>query len=114
MRAVAIVVIMQQPELISLQFHKGYIIGLYHNKVATINSIFVKPEFRNKGWAMCLIKEFVKRAQELGAVRVEVDDCTDRFRVEHNLYVKCGFKYRDSYGPEMHANVRNVLKNIEI
>src|SRR5438105_2693342 len=95
---------------IQLHFQKGYIFGSVVNKVATLQDICVYPEYRSMGWGCCLIKEFLNRARELGAVRAEVDDFSDRYRKDHNIYINCGFQYQDAKnGPEMHGNIRHML-----
>lgn len=68
--------------------------------------LFVPAEQRGRGIATALLQEIVQLCQDLGMYVVEVDDMSDRARQPHNVYVKAGFRYRNSWGPEMFAFVR--------
>lgn len=48
-------------------------------------------------------------ARKHGISIIEVDDCTDRYRQDHNFYIKNGFKYIEETGPEMTGDVKSVL-----
>ena len=86
----------------------GHIIGYIIERFAIIISLYVDPVHRGKGFGMKLMKEFLTKAYDLGVVHAELDDCSDNYRKDHNIYIKCGFTYTDSDN-RMYANVRSSL-----
>jgi hypothetical protein len=41
---------------------------------------------------------------------ISLDDMTENCRTDDNIYIKCGFKYKYKYGPEMIGNTKIVAK----
>ena len=49
-----------------------------------------------------LLRHAIKDARNNGVHKVEVDDMSDRYGKDHNIYVNCGFQYVElEAGPEM-------------
>ena len=79
----------------------GYITYVISNNNCTITSInIIKP---NKGYGTILLNEVIKDIKEYfsNIKQIDLDDMSDQFRKEHNIYIKFGFKYINDYGPEM-------------
>lgn len=86
----------------------GQIIGYINARRAVITSLYVNPIYRNNGYGMKLMKDFLTKGYGLGVIHIELDDCSDNYRKNHNIYIKCGFKYT-SFDNLMYANTRASL-----
>jgi GNAT superfamily N-acetyltransferase len=92
----------------SIGTYVGRIEGNINNRAAIITILHVTPNYRNQGFGMKLLKEFLTTVYEMGIVHVELFDCSDNYRKNHNIYIKCGFRYTGSDN-NMYANVRVAL-----
>lgn len=90
----------------------GYINGNIDDRCLYINFVDILPEYQNKGFGILLIEQILNEAASNGVVHVELDDCSDRYRNNHNIYINCGFKYK-SKECEMYANLRHSLRCIK-
>ena len=54
-----------------------------------------------KGYATRLLKFAINKSIKKGLYIIELDDMSDNFRKQHNIYVKHGFGYVSDHGPEM-------------
>jgi GNAT superfamily N-acetyltransferase len=87
----------------------GYIHFVIHSESeeATICYIYVNDPYRNKGFAKHLMSEMISNVRlEMGKSNCKrcdilLDDMTDRYGKEDNLYKKFGFNYcyMDENGP---------------
>lgn len=76
----------------------GYLMGNidkaedYRNilKIAELDSMFILPEYREKGIGFDLYKEFVKWAKEKGVKRAKVV-VSEQNKIAIGYYKKCGF-----------------------
>ena len=75
----------------------GYVYGfiqdngsLYNNKVAQLDALFVKEQYRGNGIARSLMNEFINWAEEKGAAYIELSVCKDNTNAI-NLYENEGF-----------------------
>ncbi len=75
----------------------GYVYGfvqdngsLYNNKVAQLDALFVKEQYRGNGIAKSLMKEFINWAEEKGVAYIELSVCKDNSDAI-NLYENEGF-----------------------
>ena len=75
----------------------GYVYGfvqdsgsLYNKKVAQLDALFVKEEYRGKGIAKRLMKEFINWAEEKGVTYIELSVCKDNTNAI-SLYENEGF-----------------------
>ena len=66
-----------------------------------ITDLYVKHEYRNQSYGTKLLKHVIQIARERNCESIILDDCSDRFKMPHNIYVICGFKYIDDNFPEM-------------
>lgn len=72
------------------------------NHEATIMSLMTQENMRGQGYATRLLQSAIKLAHETLTVDyISVDDCTDNFRKDHNIYINNGFKYVEKFYPEM-------------
>ena len=76
----------------------GYVYGfiqdngqVFNKRIAQLEAIFVKEEYRGKGIAKRLIQEFTKWAKEQGASLMELSVCKENDNAV-NLYKNYGFK----------------------
>ena len=92
----------------------GQITGYIYKKIAIITSLYVDKLHRKQGLGIKLMNKFLKKVFELGAVHAQLDDCSDNCCKNHNIYIKCGFKYVDYYDNLMAANIRTALAHITI
>ena len=88
----------------------GIVPGKADDRVAYLKALRVIPSLRKRGIASALIVAFARVAEERGVRRIELDDMSDRFRMEGNVYVRNGFVYRGKTGPEMYASPKAVLQ----
>ena len=75
----------------------GYVYGfiqnngnLYNNKIAKLDAVFVKEQYRGNGIARSLIKDFINWAEEKGVTYIELLVCKDNTNAI-NLYQNEGF-----------------------
>jgi GNAT superfamily N-acetyltransferase len=76
--------------------------------VLNITDLYVKHEYRNQSYGTKLLKHAIQLAKECNCESITLDDCSDRFKSPHNIYVKLGFKYIDPNFPEMILIIRNT------
>lgn len=89
----------------------GNIEGIVIDRKATLISIFVYPEYRNKGYGTELLLYFLQQSFINGAVHIELDDCSSCYRNNNNIYLKYGLVYTDKDN-HMEGNIRNIINNI--
>jgi len=86
-----------------------YINMIYYNINAYINIIIsdvnitivnLTSYIKNKGYASQLLKHVIN-ISILKKLPIILDDMSDHFRNNHNIYIKHGFKYIYDEGPEM-------------
>ncbi|MCR5145832.1 MAG: GNAT family N-acetyltransferase, partial [Clostridia bacterium] len=77
--------------------YMGYIYGfiqengnLFNNKIAQLDALFVKEQYRGNGIAKSLMKEFINWSKEKGATYVELSVCKDNTNAI-SLYEDEGF-----------------------
>lgn len=75
----------------------GYVYGfvqdngsLYNKKVAQLDALFVKEQYRGKGIAKSLMEEFINWAEEKRVAYIELSVCKDNTKAI-NLYENEGF-----------------------
>ncbi len=78
-------------------------------KVIDIHNLYITDQFRNMGYGSYLIKEVLIDAYKLNYVYIELDDMTDNYRKEHNIYLKLGFKYIANEGCEMRGKIKDMI-----
>ena len=61
-----------------------------------------------KGYAMHLLKKACKEALSNNIINIILDDCSDNYRQNHNIYTKMGLQYLEEYGPEMTGSVKHI------
>jgi GNAT superfamily N-acetyltransferase len=69
--------------------------------VMLIADINTESDYRYKGYASQLIRRAIWEARRNGCKHIRLDDCTDAFNSDHNIYIKNGFTYERSGLPEM-------------
>ena len=75
----------------------GYIYGYFNkddtsdNKIAYLDALFIKDEYRHQGIANKLIKEFKKWAKANNCPTMEVNVCSNNIKAK-NLYLKNNFQ----------------------
>ena len=86
-------------------------------KYININSLYIDNKYRNKKLSYLIInyvlKYFIQFIDTLKQWIITLDDCSDRYKKTHNLYINIGFSYIDEHGPEMSANLYDILSNLK-
>lgn len=77
----------------------------YSNKYISIGSLYVDPSFRNKGVGSILLNQLIEYAKKNNVSKIVLDDMSDNYRENRNIYVKHGFQYVNEDGPEMEYTV---------
>ena len=86
----------------------GSITGHIKDRCGFISSLYVKEEYRNKGFGTMLLSMFLHEIYNNNVLHIELYDCSDNYRKTNNIYLKYGFKYID-IEHRMSSNVRNSL-----
>jgi len=73
----------------------------YSSNVLNITDLYVKHEYRNQLYGSKLLEQAILVAKERKYESIILDDCSDRFKLPHNIYIKFGFTYIDNNFPEM-------------
>jgi GNAT superfamily N-acetyltransferase len=73
--------------------------------VMFLSDLNTLPEYRRQGYATQLIRRAIWEARRNGCTKIKLDDCSDGFNTEHNIYLKTGFTYRQKGLPEMILNL---------
>lgn len=69
---------------------------------ATIVGLNVEDQFQNLGIGSKLLERIILDAQATNVDMIKVDDMSERYHKNHNIYTKFGFDYVDpTGGPEM-------------
>lgn len=71
------------------------------DSVLQITSLQTKPAYRGRGHASRLLKQVMREAKKAGMRTIELDDMSDRYRQEGNIYLAHGLRYVSDSGPEM-------------
>lgn len=92
---------------------------MYHKILPGMIEVIFHPESMSiidlhsarpgNGYGTHLIVHACKEAVKLGITKVTVDDCSDMYRQENNIYTKVGMKYEDD-GPEMFGSVNEIAE----
>ena len=85
-------------------------------KTININALYIDEKYRGQNLSYSIIKNGLNSCKKYikginDEWTVTVDDCSDRYRQSHNLYINIGFEYVDDQsGPEMHAKLYKILQ----
>jgi len=74
---------------------------IYTDNSSTVTWIETHKEYRNKSHATQLLKHIINYCKNNSIVKIQLDDMTNNYRKDNNLYIKAGFEYVDNSGPEM-------------
>ena len=85
----------------------------FNEKKVGILGIHTSLNQRNKGYASLLIIISCIIAEKFGLDRIELDDCSDNFKKEKNLYTNLSFRYIEDGFPEMIGSVKQIIKQWE-
>jgi GNAT superfamily N-acetyltransferase len=75
--------------------------------ILNITDLYVKHEYRNQSYGTKLLEQAIQLARDRHCEFITLDDCSDRFKLHHNIYIKLGFKYIDLNFPEMILIIKN-------
>lgn len=84
---------------------KSYISGTIYlrDDELYISYFHVDKNKRGKGIGMKLLNNIIKYSKKYGIETVHLVDESERYRDEHNIYIKYGFKYKE--GKKMIYNI---------
>ena len=77
-----------------------YVIDQTNHNCIIINFETVE-KYRNMGHGINLLTKFINYMKLLGISTILLDDCSDNFNSQNNIYIKCGFLYIIEGFPEM-------------
>ena len=83
--------------------------GFTSERTFQLMHLYVPPTARGEGLALALLHRLAHVLREDGCRRIELDDMSDRYRAGGNVYIRAGFDYCRTDGPEMAATPRRVL-----
>ncbi len=75
--------------------------------VMLISDLNTLPAHRGQGYASQLIRRAIWEARRNRCLYIKLDDCSDGFQTEHNIYLKNGFTYEREGLPEMTLKLKN-------
>lgn len=91
------------------KYHKslpGFIEVVYHPKEKSMTVIDLHSAYSGNEYATHLMIHACENARKMGITTVNLDDCSDHCRSDHNIYTKLGMKYEHfEGGPEMVGDV---------
>lgn len=78
--------------------------------VGYVSMLAVRGRWRGKGVGTMLLRRAIYKMALCGMDLVTLDDHSDRYRAEPNIYTMMGFKYVDpEEGPEMHGVIDDLI-----
>ena len=78
------------------------IYGVINNHTLFIMNLFIPLEMRNRGIGSQLLSRMKIFCRNTGIIKIELDDMSDNFLKNNNIYIKNGFKYKKNTFPEMY------------
>jgi len=75
-----------------------------------ISGLFVVQDFRGQGLARRALYVVAQQALALGIPTLTLDDMSDNYRADHNLYLNSGFHYLTDDGFDMSARATTVSR----
>lgn len=89
----------------------GFIEVVNHIQEKSMTITNLQSTHTGNGYATHLILCACDDARKLGITTVNLDDCSSRYRSNHNIYTKLGMKYENcDGGPEMIGKVRDIVR----
>jgi GNAT superfamily N-acetyltransferase len=96
---------------IIIEYNNAYISGIIDNEILGITSLFVPGHMRGQGLGTYLIKKLIINAYNDKNIKIiELDDMSDNYRKNNNIYKKLGFYYCERCGPEMRIRAHRFLR----
>jgi len=94
-------------EILFLDSYYGKIYGVINKnyKVCNITLFKIKKHFQNKKHGTRLLQYYIQLCKDSNVKHIELDDMTDNYRKNNNIYIKVGFVYINDDGPEMRLNL---------
>lgn len=87
----------------------GFINTLFDYVYKRVEVNFLRS-FKGKcGIGTLLLLLVLKEADEKGMITVILDDDSDNYRLENNIYKKLGFVYCGEYCPEMEGVIKEII-----
>jgi hypothetical protein len=89
----------------------GLIQVVFDKKEQLLTVIDLKSYHPGKEYATHLMIHACKEAKKRGITNITLDDCSDRYRNNNNIYIKLGMNYEyEKDGPEMIGYVDKISK----
>jgi GNAT superfamily N-acetyltransferase len=77
----------------------------FRNVYCTIQYLFTMKQYRNMGYATRLLLHLKQYCKSNNIKIIRLDDCSDNFNKQNNLYVQNGFNYIVQGYPEMRIKI---------
>lgn len=79
----------------------GSLFAVIEDDICTLLSINICKKYRNNGYGTFLLETLIEYCKDNNVIKIELDDMTDNFNCQNNIYVKIGFEYINVGFPEM-------------
>jgi ribosomal protein S18 acetylase RimI-like enzyme len=79
----------------------GLLYAIIYNNICNINSLNVNEKYQNQGYGSILLYNLIEYCKNNEINNITLDDMSDRFNQQNNIYIKFGFKYIMEGFPEM-------------
>jgi len=83
--------------------------GVNDDRVFWLMTLYVPSDMRHRGVGRNLMLHIATECISTGCRRINLDDMSDRYNQDDNIYVNMGFTYRPCYTPEMYCSPHTVL-----
>lgn len=83
------------------------------NRNAFLLHLYVPLYLRHHGIARRMLFEVSRECLRNNCEKIYVDDMSDRFRKDDNIYIRFGFVYKNICDSEMYVNIKKLMENIE-
>ena len=83
--------------------HASHLLGIYPDwdkECMYLSDLRTNPDYRYQGYASQLIQRAIWEARRNGCKIIKLDDCSDGYGTDHNIYINNGFRY--GMEPEMY------------
>jgi hypothetical protein len=79
----------------------------------TIIILYLNSTIKGKGYATLLLFNVIQMALEDGIINIQLDDVSDNYRKQDNIYTNIGLKYEEEDSCEMIGTTEIVMSKLD-
>jgi ribosomal protein S18 acetylase RimI-like enzyme len=79
----------------------GVLYAIVNDNSCHINSFSINDKYQNQGYGSILLYNLIEYCKNNEIKNILLDDMSDRFNQQNNIYIKFGFRYIEDGFPEM-------------